>query len=80
MDVMTLATVDSTILEVGASILRHVERGSISVRAVENQDRRGLEVVTIDHGHRSPDVGQTIQNGSPAGAELRLDGRRTTRV
>src|SRR5262249_27437703 len=61
-----LAVVATAISELARNIVRYAVRGEIILRLVQNNGKRGIEVVAADDGPGLPDVGLAMQDGYSA--------------
>jgi len=73
-----LAVVATAISELARNIVRYAVRGEIILRLVQNNGKRGIEVVAADDGPGIPDVGLAMQDGysTSGGLGLGLPGTR----
>jgi serine/threonine-protein kinase RsbT len=73
-----LAVVATAISELARNIVRYAVRGEIILRLVEDNGRRGIEVVATDDGPGIPDIGLAMQDGfsTSGGLGLGLPGVR----
>ncbi len=73
-----LAVVATAISELARNIVRYAARGEIIVRRVDENGKRGVEVVAVDEGPGIPDVTLAMQDGysTSGGLGLGLPGTR----
>ena len=73
-----LAVVATAISELARNIVRYAVRGEVVVRLVDNNGKRGIEVVAADAGPGIPDIGLAMQDGysTSGGLGLGLPGTR----
>jgi serine/threonine-protein kinase RsbT len=73
-----LAVVATAISELARNIVRYAVRGEIILRLVQNDGKKGIEVVANDDGPGIPDVGLAMQDGysTSGGLGLGLPGTR----
>ena len=73
-----LAVVATAISELARNIVRYAIRGEIILRLVQNDGKKGIEVVANDDGPGIPDVGLAMQDGysTSGGLGLGLPGTR----
>ena len=72
------AVVATAISELARNIVRYAVRGEITLRLVQNNGKRGIEVVASDDGPGIPDIGLAMQDGysTSGGLGLGLPGTR----
>src|SRR5881396_2370911 len=58
-----MAVVATAISELARNIVRYAVRGEIILRLVQNNGKRGIEVVASDDGPGIPDVDLAMQDG-----------------
>jgi serine/threonine-protein kinase RsbT len=70
--------VATAISELARNIVRYAVRGEIILRLVQNDGKKGIEVVANDDGPGIPDVGLAMQDGysTSGGLGLGLPGTR----
>lgn len=68
----------TAISELARNIVRYAVRGEIILRLVQNDGKKGIEVVANDDGPGIPDVGLAMQDGysTSGGLGLGLPGTR----
>jgi len=73
-----LAVVATAISELARNIVRYAVRGEVTLRLVDNNGKRGIEVVAADDGPGIPDIGLAMQDGysTSGGLGLGLPGTR----
>jgi len=73
-----LAVVATAISELARNIVRYAGRGQVILRLVNNNGKRGIEVVAADDGPGIPDIGMAMQDGysTSGGLGLGLPGTR----
>lgn len=73
-----MAVVATAISELARNIVRYAVRGEITLRLVQNNGKKGIEVVASDDGPGIPDVGLAMQDGysTSGGLGLGLPGTR----
>jgi len=73
-----LAVVATAISELARNIVRYAARGEVTLRLVDNNGKRGIEVVAADDGPGIPDIGLAMQDGysTSGGLGLGLPGTR----
>jgi len=73
-----LAVVATAISELARNIVRYAVRGEVILRLVDNNGKRGIEVVAADDGPGIPDIGLAMQDGysTSGGLGLGLPGTR----
>lgn len=73
-----MAVVATAISELARNIVRYAARGEIIMRLVQNNGKKGIEVVAADGGPGIPDVGLAMQDGysTSGGLGLGLPGTR----
>jgi serine/threonine-protein kinase RsbT len=67
-----LAVVATAISELARNIVRYAARGEIILRLVDDNGRRGVEVVAADDGPGIPDVTLAMQDGYSTSGSLGL--------
>ena len=72
------AVVATAISELARNIVRYAVRGEVILRLVDDNGRRGIEVVAADDGPGIPDIGLAMQDGysTSGGLGLGLPGVR----
>jgi serine/threonine-protein kinase RsbT len=72
------AVVATAISELARNIVRYAVRGEIILRLVQNNGKRGIEVVAADGGPGIADIGMAMQDGysTSGGLGLGLPGTR----
>jgi serine/threonine-protein kinase RsbT len=73
-----ISLLTAAISEVARNIVEHAKAGSVIVRMIDKDGRKGLRITAIDHGPGIPDVEQATEFGlSPRvglpGAKLLVD-------
>jgi serine/threonine-protein kinase RsbT len=73
-----LAVVATAISELARNIVRYAVRGEVVLRLVDDNGKRGIEVVAADDGPGIPDIGLAMQDGysTSGGLGLGLPGTR----
>ena len=73
-----LAVVATAISELARNIVRYAVRGEVILRLVDNNGKRGIEVVAADDGPGIPDIALAMQDGysTSGGLGLGLPGTR----
>lgn len=73
-----LAVVATAISELARNIVRYAVRGEVILRLVDNNGKRGIEVVAADDGPGISDIGLAMQDGysTSGGLGLGLPGTR----
>jgi serine/threonine-protein kinase RsbT len=73
-----LAVVATAISELARNIVRYAGRGEVILRLIDNNGKRGIEVVAADDGPGIPDIGLAMQDGysTSGGLGLGLPGTR----
>jgi serine/threonine-protein kinase RsbT len=73
-----LAVVATAISELARNIVRYAVRGEVILRLVDDNGKRGIEVVAADDGPGIPDIGLAMQDGysTSGGLGLGLPGTR----
>jgi serine/threonine-protein kinase RsbT len=73
-----LAVIATAISEIARNIVVYAKRGVISLRLVERNGRKGIEVVALDDGPGIADLGLAMQDGfsTNKGLGLGLPGAR----
>jgi len=73
-----LAVVATAISELARNIVRYAVRGEVTLRLVDDNGKRGIEVVAADEGPGIPDIGLAMQDGysTSGGLGLGLPGTR----
>jgi serine/threonine-protein kinase RsbT len=73
-----MAVVATAISELARNIVRYAVRGEIILRLVQNNGKRGIEVVAADDGPGIADIGLAMQDGysTSGGLGLGLPGTR----
>ena len=73
-----LAVVATAISELARNIVRYAVRGEVTLRLVDNNGKRGIEVVATDDGPGIPDIELAMQDGysTSGGLGLGLPGTR----
>jgi len=73
-----LAVIATAISELARNIVRYAVRGEVILRLVDNNGKRGIEVVAADDGPGIPDIGLAMQDGysTSGGLGLGLPGTR----
>ncbi|PYM40295.1 MAG: ATP-binding protein [Candidatus Rokuibacteriota bacterium] len=67
-----LAVVATAISELARNIVRYAVRGEIILRLIDDNGRRGVEVVATDDGPGIPDVTLAMQDGYSTSGSLGL--------
>jgi len=67
-----LAVVATAISELARNIVRYAVRGEIILRLIDDNGRRGVEVVAADDGPGIPDVTLAMQDGYSTSGSLGL--------
>ena len=67
-----LAVVATAISELARNIVRYAVRGEIILRLIDDNGRRGVEVVAADDGPGIPDVALAMQDGYSTSGSLGL--------
>jgi serine/threonine-protein kinase RsbT len=67
-----LAVVATAISELARNIVRYAVRGEIILRLIDDNGRRGVEVVAADDGPGIPDVSLAMQDGYSTSGSLGL--------
>ena len=73
-----LAVVATAISELARNIVRYAVRGEVTLRLINNNGKRGIEVVAADDGPGIPDIEMAMQDGysTSGGLGLGLPGTR----
>ena len=73
-----LAVVATAISELARNIVRYAVRGEVTLRLVNDNGKRGIEVVAADDGPGIPDIEMAMQDGfsTSGGLGLGLPGTR----
>jgi len=73
-----LAVVATAISELARNIVRYAVRGEVTLRLINDNGKRGIEVVAADDGPGIPDIGLAMQDGysTSGGLGLGLPGTR----
>ena len=67
-----LAVVATAISELARNVVRYAVRGEIILRLIDDNGRRGVEVVAADDGPGIPDVALAMQDGYSTSGSLGL--------
>src|SRR5256712_1208747 len=67
-----LAVVATAISELARNIVRYAARGEVILRLIDDNGRRGVEVVAADDGPGIPDVALAMQDGYSTSGSLGL--------
>src|SRR5256712_10523331 len=67
-----LAVVATAISELARNIVRYAARGEVILRLIDDNGRRGVEVVAADDGPGIPDVALAMQDGDSTSGCLGL--------
>lgn len=67
-----LAVVATAISELARNIVRYASRGEITVRVVDDNGKRGVEVIATDDGPGIPDLALAMQDGFSTSGSLGL--------
>jgi serine/threonine-protein kinase RsbT len=67
-----LTVIATAISELARNIVRYAVRGEIILRLIEEDGRRGVEVVATDNGPGIPDVALAMQDGYSTSRSLGL--------
>jgi len=73
-----LAVVATAISELARNIVRYAVRGEVTLRLINDNGKRGIEVVAADDGPGIPDIEMAMQDGysTSGGLGLGLPGTR----
>jgi serine/threonine-protein kinase RsbT len=74
---LELSSTDQTLLataisEVARNITTYAQRGEVLVSVVEDEERRGIQVIARDHGPGIEDLERALQDGYTTGGGLGL--------
>src|SRR5207245_4423619 len=75
-----LAVVATAISELARNIVRYAVRGEVILRLIDDNGRRGVEVVATDDGPGIPDITLAMQDGYSTSGGLGLGLRGVRRV
>ena len=67
-----LTIIATAISEVARNIVVYAQRGEVALSTVQQNSRRGIQVIASDHGPGIPDIAMAMRDGFSTGKSLGL--------